>query len=189
MSTRPFVQPGDLVRAFDELVGLDREGLTRLFRSLPAPGIDEMNGEFASELPNDARAAWRSFMVRLGEDYWLGKSFSTTAWAGHAGHGLNRYRTADGSVRRRSRFAWNIGPSIVDGGPALVMKYAPFKNWGGGHDLQDEVRVAGPSTYLGLYHTAEPVPGFTPAGPGPRSGLAFFFLTGPVGPFVPAEED
>ncbi len=173
----------------DALRGLDRDGLTSVFRQLAAPGPEEMAGEFASTPPDYSNAEWRSAMAALGKDYWLGKSYTPQAFVGHRGHGLNSYRRSDGSIRRLSRFVWDIGPSIVDGQPSLVMRYAAFRNWGGSHDLIDEIRIAHADTYLALYHTAASVPGFTPRPGGHRSGIEFFILSGPVGPFVPADED
>ncbi len=173
----------------DDLVALDRDALMALFRTLAAPGRMEMDGEYLSRLPGYAEAAWRAAMIEVGKDYWLGKSYTPQPLDGHHGHGLNRYRAADGAIRRNSRFIWDIAPSTVDDRASLVMRYAHFPNWGGGHDLVDEVRVVAPGRYLGLYHTATPVPGFTPRPGGARSGIEFFMLTGPVAPFVPAEKD
>lgn len=119
----------------------------------------------------------------------LGKSYTPTAWNSHIGHGLNRYRTSDEIIKRNSRFVWDMAPSVVDGRPALVMHYSAFANWGAKHDLIDEVRAAGPGVWLGIYHTASPVPGFTPRLDGPRFALEVFVLTGPIAPFVPAEAD
>lgn len=175
--------------SFETLARLTREELDALFGTLPAPTIAEMDGEFISALPGYSGAEWRSTMASLGKDYWLGKSYKPESFGRHTGHGLNRYRTAAGDIRRLSRFVWNIAPSTVDGRPSLVMHYSAFSNWGGGLDLIDEVRVAAPGVYLGLFHTARPVPGFTPREGGLRSGIEFFFLSGPVSTFVAAEQD
>lgn len=173
----------------DELRRLDRAGLMAVFRQLAAPRPEVMAGEYASSLPDYSNTEWRSAMAALGKDYWLGKSYSPQPFNGHRGHGLNSYRRGDGSIRRLSRFVWDIGPSVVDAGPSLVMRYGAFRNWGGAHDLIDEIRVAAADTYLGLYHTEAPVPGFTPRQGNGRSGIEFFILSGPIGPFVPADED
>jgi hypothetical protein len=173
----------------EDLRPLDRDGLMAVFTQLPAPRPEAMAGEFASSLPDYSDAEWRSAMAALGKDYWLGKSYSPQEYNGHRGHGLNSYRRGDGSIRRLSRFVWDIGPSVVDGRPSLVMRYAAFGNWGGMHDLIDEIRVAGDGVFVGLYHTQTPVPGFTPRQGNGRSGIEFFILAGPVGPFVPADED
>lgn len=176
-------------RTVEDLRRLDREGLMAIFRQLASPRAEEIGGAFASTLPDYSNAQWRSAMAALSKDYWLGKSYSAEAFGGHRGHGLNSYRRADGTIRRLSRFVWDIGPSVVDEAPSLVMRYAAFPNWGGAHDLIDEIRVACAGTYLGLYHTRTPVPGFTPRPGNGRSGIEFFILSGPTGPFVPADED
>lgn len=174
----------------DELRRLGRDGLMAVFRQLAAPRPEAMSGEFASSLPDYSNAEWRSAMAALGKDYWLGKSYAPQPLGNRRGHGLNSYRRGDGSIRRMSRFVWDIGPSVVDAEPSLVMRYAAFDNWGGSHDLIDEVRVAAAGTCLGLYHTTAPVPGFTPRqGDNGRSGVEFFILEGPVGPFIAADED
>lgn len=173
----------------EDLRPLDREGLMAAFRQLPAPHAEAMTGEFASTLPDYSNAQWRGAMAALGKDYWLGKSYLPEPFRGHRGHGLNSYRRGDGSIRRLSRFVWDIGPSVVDARPSLVMRYAAFGNWGGSHDLIDEIRMAGADTYLGLYHTRAPVPGFTPRPGNGRSGIEFFILSGPIGPFFSADED
>jgi len=173
----------------EALLGRDRDTLLALFATLAAPAPAQMDGEFTGEVPDYMDALWRSSMAALGKDFWLGKSYTPAAWDGHVGHGLNRYRRADGSIRRDSRFVWDIAPSVVDGRPALVMHYGAFSNWGGRNDLIDEVRVAGPGVWLGIYHTATPVPGFTPRQGGARSALEVFVLSGPTAPFVAAEAD
>lgn len=176
-------------RKLQQLRQLGRTELTAVFRTLPAPSPQEMDGEFDSDLPDYSREEWRQTMAALGKDYWLGKSYTPRPLDGHDGHGLNRYRRPDGAVMRISRFVWSIAASVVDGRDSLVMRYAPFKNWGGSHDLIDEVRVAAPGVYLGLYHTAAPVPGFTPRQEGARSAWEFFLLSGPTADFVEATGD
>lgn len=173
----------------DTLAALDRDGLMALFRTLPAPGQSELDGEYVSRLPDYAEAEWRAAMAKVGKGGWLGKSYTPAPLDGHHGHGLNRYRSPDGTIRRNARFVWDIAPSTVDERMSLVMRYAHFANWGGGHDLIDEVRVVAPGLYLGLYHTRAAVPGFTPRPGQGRSGIEFFMLAGPVAPFVPAEAD
>ena len=127
----------------DELRRLDRAGLMAVFRQLAAPRPEAMAGEYASSLPDYSNTEWRNAMAALGKDYWLGKSDSPRPFNGHRGHGLNSDRRARrGPIRRLSRFVWDIGPSVVDAGPSLVMRYAAFRNWGGSHDLIDEIRVA-----------------------------------------------
>ena len=173
--------------ALDDLIALNRDALAALFATLPPP--EPMDGEFLSALPRYSEQTWRSAMAAIGTPWWLGKSYSPQPLDGHHGHGLNHYRGDGDTVIRRSRFVWDIGPSTVGDGTSLVMRYGHFANWGGSHDLIDEIRLVSAGLYLGLYHTARPVPGFTPRDGGKRSGIEFFFLTGPVAPFVAADAD
>lgn len=175
--------------SFDTLVPISRDDLITLFKTLDAPTAQEMDGDFISTLPSYYADEWRASMARVGKDYWLGKSYSPQPLRGHTGHGLNRYRAASGEVSRQSRFVWDFGPSILDGRPSLIMRYAAFDNWGAQHDLTDEIRVVAPELYIGLAHTDKPVPGFTPRAGGDRSGVEFFFLAGPVAPFVGTDRD
>ncbi len=168
----------------EELLRQDRDTLLALFATLSAPQPAQMDGEFIGEVPHYMDALWRQTMATLGKDFLLGKSYTPNPWNGHIGHGLNRYRAPDGTIRRLSRFVWDIAPSVIDGRDALVMHYAPFPNWGAEHDLIDEVRAAGPGVWLGIYHTASPVPGFTPRQDGSRSAIEIFLLSGPTAPFV-----
>jgi hypothetical protein len=173
---------------FGTLLSSSREELLACFSSLKAPTLEEMNGEFDCVLPTYSNEQWRHSMAAMGKDYWLGKAYRLESIDVHVGHGYNRYRAADGRVNRLSRFVWDIAPSIVDQQPSLVMQYSAYANWGGSHDLIDEVRVLGSGAYLGIYHTAAPVPGFTPReGAFGRSALEVFLMHGPVGDFQPTE--
>src|SRR4051794_7887521 len=109
-------------QTLDDLVPLDRDALMAVFRTLPPP--EPMDGEFVSALPGYSAREWRDTMAALGKPYWLGKSYSPAQRDGHQGHGLNRYRTESGAIQRLSRFVWDIGPSTVDSGTSLVMRYA-----------------------------------------------------------------
>ncbi|GAB3617710.1 hypothetical protein GCM10027416_22670 [Okibacterium endophyticum] len=175
-------------RSVEQLATASREELEALFHDLSAPKPDEFDGEFIGALPSYSNDEWRATMESMGQDFWLGKSYSPVEFDGHAGHGLNRFKRPDGTVVRDGRFVWDIAPSTIDGRPSLLMVYSHFPNWGGDVDLIDEVRSVGDNVYLGIYHTAEPVPGFTPRQGNGRSGIEFFILEGPIAPFVPVDE-
>jgi hypothetical protein len=165
---------------------LSREALSRMFHDLPAPLPGEMQGEFDGVLPDFCDAERRAGAVaRAGAPvHWLGKAYRADPADPSRGDGHNRYRGADVDERRLP-FAWAIGPSWVDGRPALVMRYSAFDHWAGKADLQDEIRVCAPGLYLAVAHTREPIPAFTPLpGPRGRSLPEPFFLIGPLGPYV-----
>lgn len=173
----------------EDLRSAERETLEKIFATLRAPRPEEMDGDFVSALPAYSEETWRASMAAMGRDFWLGKSYKPEAWKTFGGHGHNRYEQKDGTVMRSSRFAWNIEPSTIDGNQSLVMYYAPFGQWGLEVDLIDEVRVAGHDLFLGLYHTKEPVPGFTPRAGEDRSEVEYFILQGPIAAYEPAQTD
>ncbi|MET8797723.1 hypothetical protein ABZV91_14955 [Nocardia sp. NPDC004568] len=168
------------------LVARTTEDLVELYKSLDAPDPAEMYGEFSGHLPATREDAWRAFMRERGAQPWLGKAYRPEECNGHVGHGYNRYQGPDGVIIRMNRFVWDIEPSIVDGRDTLVMHYSAFDDWGGANDLIDEVRVVAPGVYLGIYHTAAPVPGFTPGEPQAdgRSAISAFILAATDMPWV-----
>lgn len=170
-----------------ELAPLSRDDLIAVFKTLPPPRQAEMDGEFNGHIPDYHHDLWYSTQLALSGGRWLGKAYRSLPHERWSGQGYNRLQMPDG-VARNSKFGWEIAPSTVDGRPALIMTYAAFRNWCGGQDLVDEVRRAGDGVYLGVYHTREPVPGFTSdPGDNGRSALQVFLLTGPVAPWVGAE--
>lgn len=158
---------------------LPRAEALDLFAGLPAPTPPA--GEYAGHIPAYSEPAWRAFLAEAGIGHWLGKGYAD-------GHGYNVYRTATGLVRRL-RFAWSFGTSSLDGRPALLMQYSAFPNWAGAQDLTDELREAAPGLLLGLYHTREAVPGFTPRAGQGRSEPEIFILEGPIAAARPADRD
>jgi hypothetical protein len=170
-----------------ELAPLSREDLLAVFRTLPAPSLAEMDGEFDGHIPDYHHDLWYSTQLALSGGRWLGKAYKAIPHERWPAQGYNRLEMP-GRVARNSCFGWEIAPSGYDGRPALVMTYSAFRNWCGGQDLIDEVRRAGDGVYLGVYHTREPVYGFTSdPGDNGRSALQVFMLSGPVAPWVGAE--
>ncbi|KAL2829116.1 hypothetical protein BJY01DRAFT_228043 [Aspergillus pseudoustus] len=163
----------------DFLINASRDELKQIFAQLPPPEPKEMDGEYASEIPAYSSSKDRAVLASFGYGYWIGKSYTPTAYKHHQGHGLNQWQLIDGSIRRVLRFAWDIEPSAADGRLSLVMKYAAFDNWGRKVTLVDEVRVAGKGLYLCTFTTAAEVPGFSQKGE-----AGFFILRGPKNPFV-----
>jgi len=51
--------------------------------------------------------------------YWLGKAYSPLSHT--TGDGHNCWRRADGTVDRYMRFATEMGNSLIDGKPALMI--------------------------------------------------------------------
>lgn len=107
--------------------------------------------------------------------YWLGKAFSPLSHS--KGDGYNRYRRPDGTVHRFMRFATEIGTSLIDGKPALMMYYGAYQLQllpeGVENTLTDEIRKLADGFYLGVGTSKLP--------DGKRSAPGHFALVGPVG--------
>ena len=152
---------------FERISGFDREGLLDLWRTLPAPDPAAMEGEFSPWVPPYFAEAFRGFLTSQGQDDWYGKAYTR-------GEGHNIWQIGP-DVVRSLRFAWDIRPSGLDGGPALVMDYPAFDNPAGAWGLIDEVRELGPGSCSGSTRPTRrrrasrrsPIP--RPGAPGTRS--------------------
>ena len=156
-------------------LALTAEEFIEVFRTLDAPGPDELNGEY-SGFPHlgdteERHAGVLSVMCnRDGHGYWLGKAYQSDATG--RGEGYNVWMRDLGSSDRWLRFGTSIGPSAFDDKPSLVMRYAAFDNASGAANLVDEIRKLSDGLYLGLGVADLPDGGRSQPGP--------FVLSGPV---------
>jgi len=166
------------------LTALSREEFLTLFKTLTAPAFAELDGEYRGYIPDGGDAAAREqiartmFNERAPFGYWLGKAFTPTTPA--AGEGYNCYRRPDGRVYRFLRFGTGREPSILDGRPSFVIRYARFNNVCGERDLVDEVRRLEDGLYLAISTTR--------AADGSRTPPGAFFLSGPVGSWLGVDD-
>lgn len=158
-----------------DLRRLSTDELLRLFRSLEAPGIQEMRGEYTASL--------------LAQPYWLAQA---TGWAavatpfqrwlckgfrpvdGETGRGYNTFLQGNRVVQRYPMLTL-LAPSRFDGRPAFQLIYRQFKSACGDVHMVDEVRRVAPGLYLGIGTL-----GFTRA---QRRIPRPFLLEGPVAPY------
>lgn len=157
----------------ERLKKMARDELVELYKTLPVPDFEEMNGEYdghtldtGSEAGNRA-SEWVMNKTAMG--VWKGKAFfpitSTT------GEGYNRY-VINGKERHHLRFGTDMNVSLFDGKPTLRMRYGAFKNISGSSDLIDEVRKLDEGIYL--------CTGASLDAKGKRSRPTPFCLTGPI---------
>lgn len=170
---------------------LSREQAIELWTTLPAPEPDEMNGEYTGHVHDggdDAvRQAKHKFFFASKVGFWLGKAYRTGADG--KGEGYNCFRQPDGTVNRFRRFALELGPSALDGRPALIMYYRAFNNMAGDMDLIDDIRRLDDGAYLCIYTGTKDVPGFATLKPGARrTEPELFALTGPTGAWVGVDD-
>lgn len=179
--------------AEDLMYKMPREEVLALYRTLPAPGPQELAGEYKGYVHDGGdlalRAKRKAFFFDESSTFgcWMGKSY--TSGADGRGEGHNLWRRAGGEVCRNSRFLTEIAPSMYDGRPALMMYYSAYRTFFGEIDLIDEVRRLESGLYLCVYWSTRTVEGFSTLQPGnARSDIDVFALTGPTGPWVGVDD-
>lgn len=124
--------------------------LRRAFRQAPAPELELLigvhEGQFAG--PIWMRVSGAPTMVLTGMPKWCGKRFRAPALGATSLEGENLLRGDDGRVSSIP-LTVEVGPSRVDGLPALVVSYPTDARWPW-RGVTDELRSLGDGTLLGL---------------------------------------
>lgn len=158
-----------------DLRRLSTDELLQLFRSLEAPDIREMQGEYTASLlaqPNWLAKAAGWAAVANPFRSWLCKAFRPVD--GETGRGYNTFLQGDRVVQRYPMLTL-LAPSRFDGQPAYQLVYRYFKSACGDVHMVDEVRRVAPGLYLGIGTY-----GFTNA----QRRIPYpFLLEGPVAPY------
>jgi hypothetical protein len=159
-------------------VSLDRLAcgeLMELFRTLPAPSLEELDGEYATRLLAQPmpllRQVYGALIYNPMLGTWLGKAFNGR----QTGQGYNYFRRR-GRVVRSLPMLTCVAPSRFDGKPAFQLVYRAFHSLCADVHMVDEIRRVGPGLYLGI-GTA----GFIRA---QRLRPMPFELTGPQSPYA-----
>ncbi|MBW2529794.1 MAG: hypothetical protein JRI23_36795 [Deltaproteobacteria bacterium] len=155
-----------------ELLRLPYAESLSLFRSLPAPELGEMDGEYRADLLDQGPPVFlwvASFFVHQ-RGLWLAKAFTPTGPS--EGRGYNLFVVGD-RLRRGTRMRTTIAPSRIDGRPAYLLDYSAYLRGILG-TMRDEVRKVADGLYLGLGTVGY---GRWMRRPSP------FLLEGPVSPF------
>ncbi len=152
---------------------LNHRQLCDLFRSLGAPPLDELAGEYClGELAQQSliqRLVVLSFSIRSSQ---LCKAFEATG--PDLGRGYNAVVT-DAGVERKMFFETAIKPSRIDGRKSLHITYARYNPDDRVlRSIVDELRKVREGLYLGLGYVGET---------GHRRVLWPFMLEGPAAPF------
>jgi hypothetical protein len=168
----------------EKILALNGEEAIALWRTLPAPTIEEMDGHYMGLGCNGDDPARQAGFVksmftessRLG--HWLGKAFHTTG--PNAGEGYNRWRYPGGKIVHNQRMLTSIAPSIIDGNPGFRLDYPAVNPKS---TLIDELRRLDDGVYIGVATTASKDGGRTKPGA--------FLLVGPTDRWVggPYEAD
>lgn len=172
----------------EKVMALAREEVLDLWGECPAVEMAELYGEYKGLIPNagDEERQKATAKTMYNEDgplgYWLGKAYTPLSHS--KGDGYNRWRRPGDKVDRYMRFATEMGTSLIDGKPALMMYYGAYHHQfiatGQKNTLVDEIRKLADGVYLGV-GTAE-------LKDGKRSPPGHFVLMGPVGKYLAADD-
>ena len=126
--------------------------LLTLFKTLEAPTIAEMHGEYsASLLKQPTLLATVIGRLNLNNPLmsgtWLCKAFRPLSAS--EGRGYNGFRHF-GRITRRFPMQTLIAPSRYDGRPAYQLVYRAYHSMSGDLHMVDEVRRVAPRVYLGI---------------------------------------
>jgi hypothetical protein len=127
-----------------------------LFKTLPCPTMEEMNGEFSGKMlsfPTFFSGLYWNIAsnnpIYLG--IWRGKSFRQTGI--NEGRGYNTaWRLFAGAVDMFP-MQTRIGPSYFDGKPSFQLIYRAFDSYAGDIHMLDEVRRLPDGRWLGIGRT------------------------------------
>jgi hypothetical protein len=162
--------------SLEEILALDRDATIALWKTLPAAPMAELDGHYQGLVPNAGdsklQSATRDHMYNESSPsgYWLGKAYRPLTAT--TGEGYNRWRFPGGKVVRNLRFATEMGNSLIDGKPSLLMYYGAFND----STMVDEIRKLDDYIYLGA-STSE-------ARRGKRTEPEHFVLIGPTDEWV-----
>ena len=172
----------------EKIMALTRDEVIEMWKAAPAVEMAELCGEYKGLIPNagNEEAQKATAKVMYNEDsptgYWLGKAFSPLSHT--KGDGYNRYRRPDGTIHRFMRFATEMGDSLIDGKPSLIMHYGAYQLQllpkGQENKLMDEIRKLTDGFYLGVGTVQLP--------DGKRSEPGHFVLMGPVGQWIGVDD-
>jgi hypothetical protein len=135
---------------------LTPEQAVELFKTLLAPTMKEMNGEFAGEMLSFPTLYTSIFWTIASENpiypgVWQGKSFRQTG--PNEGRGYNTVERWFTQTVDIWPMVTRIGPSYFDGKPSFQLVYRAFDHYAGKIHMLDEVRRLPDGRYLGIGRT------------------------------------
>ncbi|TSE00087.1 hypothetical protein FOS14_09745 [Skermania sp. ID1734] len=135
-----------------DLTTLSVPDLIEVFKTLEAPTISEMDGEFDARLlrqPDVLNAIAGLVTVHNPIFGWRAKAFRPVDET--AGRGYNAFRAVLGrrSVQGQPMLT-KIASSYLDGRPVYQLDYRPFDTLNGRVNMIDEIRRVRPGEYLGI---------------------------------------
>lgn len=170
-------KPADAA-SVDDLIGLNKARLRRLFAAARPPTPGALVGEYRARLlaggvmgPASRLYTHKAF----GPGTWVGKGFPPP---GEPPVGYNLFATAAAGTARVRRMALTLGPSQIVSGDAMLVDYKPF-NGGTVATMRDEIRQINAGLFIGMGYMAIGGGSINPAP---------FALAGPATPWQGADE-
>ena len=131
-----------------ELLHAERFQLKMLYRELPTPAIDALDGEYDAQLLDQGEkfASKLTHRIFSSRGPWVGKAFRPLNES--SGEGYNAFGTPED---RRAELPMDtyIGHSLVGQGDSFILDYRA-KNRGAIRWLRGEVRPVSDSVFLGM---------------------------------------
>ena len=169
----------------DKVIALTRDEVLDLWGQCPAVDMAELDGEYTGLIPNaddkeaQERTAEHMFNETGPRGYWLGKAYKPLSAT--TGDGYNHWRRPGGKVERYMRFSTEMGTSLIDGKPSLMMYYGTYRHrlvpeGEDNNTLVDEIRKLADGIYLGVGTKEMP--------DGSRTAPGHFALAGPIGKWL-----
>ena len=153
-------QPGSPDPLSTPVKELTPEQAVELFKTLPAPSMEEMNGEFSGEMLSFPTLYTRLFWTIASKNpiypgVWQGKSFRQTSE--NEGRGYNTTERWFTRMHDLWPMRTRIGPSYFDGKPSFQLVYRAFDHYAGDIHMLDEIRRLPDGRYLGIGRTGTTV--------------------------------
>lgn len=129
-----------------------------LFKTLPSPSMEEMNGEWSGEMTTFP-TLWKKVFWNIASKnpfypgIWQGKSFKQTG--PNEGRGYNTVWRLFGGTTDLWPMQTDIGPSYFDGKPSFRLVYRAYDHYAGDIHMLDEVRRLPDGRYLGIGRTGD----------------------------------
>jgi len=161
----------------EKLRSLPFPQLEELYRTLPAPSLQEMCGEYrGGYIGCEQRISDRLWKLvawnPLAGGVWQGKSFEPLSES--EGRGFNVLKLYGRTVRKWP-MRTTMSSSFIDGGEVLLLDYPFYLSGACALMMTDEVRKVSDRLYLGIGHWRLLFP----------LASVWFTLSGPAGPFDP----
>ena len=139
---------------------LSPDEAVELFKTLPSPTLEEMNGEWSGEMTTFP-TLWKTVFWNSASKnpfypgIWQGKSFKQTG--PNEGRGYNTVWRLFGGTTDIWPMQTDIGPSHFDGKPSFRLVYRAYDHYAGDIHMLDEVRRLPDGRYLGIGRTGDSV--------------------------------